>query len=299
MRNRVQTAVRAATVLLVLLLPGVILAQGGSGTVAEIAGPVEVERQGRWIAVSLGETLHAGETVRTGKQGMVRVVFAESVLLVGDETEISLDEICREGEPRTIFELLRGKVRALVTTLPAEGCERFEVETPTAVVGVRGTEFAAVHDPVGDVSRVVGMRGRTRVHAKIDQRERRAVELVEQELTVVERGKFPTAPRKLDETEFRQYLEGLEFLSAGSSLAPTNGLVTGAAVAGGELAAGLGPVVPGSQSPGGALREQGRWPHPMAPLEGGLVPLGREEPVTQQPPASVQQNKNGNLGIDF
>jgi hypothetical protein len=278
-------------------------AQGAPvGTVADVIGKVEVLRAGQWEPLGAGGTVAVTEKVRTGKPGRVRVVFPESVLVLGDETQVEVKEypsVEGASKPQALFVLIKGKLRALVSKWFSQSGGSYEVETTTASVGVRGTEFAAVYDPVADVTQVVGVAQTTRVYAAIDRGRKRGVELLERDLTVVERGKYPTAPRKLEEMMFRQYLEGLEFLGSGESQASTHALATGSAVPpadGAEALAATG--VPGSLSPGGVL-VGGQFPHPMAPMEGGLVPTGQVEPVTSQPPASVNANSKGNLGVDF
>jgi len=197
-----------------------------SGTVAAIEGQAEVSRAGTWTPLALGDRLSAGDRIRTRRPGRLRLVFEDdTVLIVGDDTEISVAAALFDpGAPglRSIFGLVRGKLRALVSDAYAKRGAKFEIETVTATVGVRGTEFVIVYDPVAEVTDAVGVNGTTEVHSVLD-RVGQAVFVTDHELTQVYRGSYPTPLRKLDETTFRQYLDGLEFIGGGEDESATIG----------------------------------------------------------------------------
>jgi hypothetical protein len=168
------------------------------------------------------------------------------------------------------------------------------VETRTAVVGVRGTEFLIVDDPVADVTDVLGINGRTEVHSVLD-RVGNAVFVTERELTRVERGKMPTVPRRLDEVLFRQYLEGLQFIGRGQaeSLTVNHPLITGEFVP----AADRADAFPAARVPGGPQVVVTQ--HPAAPSEAGGGALDPSHQTPNQQPLNPSVLNQANLGIEF
>lgn len=198
------------------------------GAVAAMEPPADVGRGGNWFPVSLGTAIQQGDTLRTGPSGRLRVVFQDdSVFSLAGGSEVLVDDSVYEGgrRVRSVMELLRGKVRALVSEYSGGV---FELGTPTAVAGVRGTDFIVVYDESAARTDVVGVTGAIGV--------RGALGVVAQEVTVrsqqisrVEHGKLPTKPERLDDVLFRQYLDGFEFIGAGrpESLALGQPLLSG------------------------------------------------------------------------
>lgn len=94
--------------------------------------------------VRKGEALPAGSTVRTGGNGYVTVQLADgSVLRIQADTQAKLDtsrQYEAAGFFSSVWEVLQGRVEALVTHLTG-GEPRFQIKTPQALLGVRGTEF--------------------------------------------------------------------------------------------------------------------------------------------------------------
>jgi hypothetical protein len=82
--------------------------------------------------------------VRTGPSGRAKLLFEDgSVLNLADDSRIRVTQFLYSagGDRVGLLELVRGTVRAWVTRLRAQR-SRFEVQTPTAVAGVRGTDYA-------------------------------------------------------------------------------------------------------------------------------------------------------------
>jgi len=200
-----------------LVLPSIAAAQE-VGTVASLNGSAELGGDGKWRPVTISSPVYLGDTVRTGQPGRVRIVFQDdSVLNVGDGSEVVVDEqvFDPEGESyRSAFRLLRGKLRALVSEYYESPGAGYEVETPTAVAGVRGTEFVLIFDVVRQQTEVIGVDGRVAVHG-LQGRAAEEVFVTARELTTVGEGGRPALPRRIDDGSFRQYIEGLEFIGHG------------------------------------------------------------------------------------
>jgi hypothetical protein len=286
-----------------LLCARAVWAQG-IGTVASLEGSADIGRAGGWTPASIGAVLEVGDAIRTGQPGRVRIVFQdESVLTITDATELVVDEHVFEpaqGVFRSVIRLLRGKLKALASDYYGTPRASYQIETPTASTGVRGTEFVIAFDAVTEVTDVVGVSGRVAVHSVLD-RVAHGVVVTAREVTTVARGQFPTPPRPLDETLFRQYLEGLVFIGAGrsESLLVNQPLLLGAVVPQEERAA-TAPVGAAALAPGA--------PAPAGPLAGGAPVAPPQMPDQVQPvttPSDIIKESvsvithQGQLGIDF
>ncbi len=220
---------------LLLTLGGVARGQE-VGTVAAVEPLSEIGQGGTWTKAALGSPIHQGDTLRTGPAGRLRVVLQDdSVVNLANNSQLVIDESVfqpDEGTVHSVFELLKGKVRTFVSDYYSQPNSNFEVHTPTAVSGVRGTDFVVVYEPVSEATDVVDVTGRVAVNGVVAVLGS-GVYVTAHEMTTVAKGKLPTPPRRLTDTLFRQYLDGLEFVGGGrpESLAFTQPILSGEGVA--------------------------------------------------------------------
>jgi len=267
----------------VILLTGVCLSASiagaqSVGTVAATRGAADIGHAGAWTAAAVGGEVQLGDTLRTG-DGQLRVVFQDdSVIDLSENSTLVVDQQVFDpsgGRFTSLMKLVSGKARALVGAYYKTPGASYEMETPTAVAGVRGTSFVVAYNPETDATEVIGIRGQIEVRgvgARVGDR----VFITAHEGTLVERGGAPTAPERLDEELFDDRVEGLELLSLGNV---------------GTLAASS-PIGAGSSVPA----------PDQAPSDAGLVgQLGRDElrnfgDVVGQP-STV--SGRGSLGVPF
>jgi hypothetical protein len=133
----------------VALLAAAAVAQDISVKVTRLAGPVEVRmaKQTAWTKADLGQVLVAGDTLRTLKGGKVQLLFpGNTIVLIKENSVLSVKELQDDGG---------GKVKTLVGGFlfniqkALSPGSTFEVETPSALAVVRGTQFGTDVDPDG------------------------------------------------------------------------------------------------------------------------------------------------------
>lgn len=144
-----------------------------------------------------GDFLVSGEIVETGPDGFVRLVMAD-----GSELEVSAGSRIEVFDSRAnpsggqVVVLFLGRIFSSVMSRDEED-EAFTVATPTAVCGVRGTDFTTG----------VGMEGSTRVGVDRGEvevsTESGAVKVEGGMETMVEQGEAPTAPANYQSGEER------------------------------------------------------------------------------------------------
>jgi len=286
------TRAACARLILVILL---LFARGAwgqeVGTIAGLEGSVEIGRAGTWTAAVIGGAVHVKDELRTGRPARLQVVFQDdSVLNIGDDSDLVIEEQVfdpTKGTFRSLLRLTKGKVRPLVSEYYKRANAVYEIDTPTALARVRGTEFVITYDPVADTSEVVGVTGEVKVNSVRD-RVRHTVVVTAQELTIVARGAYPSAPQRLPDKLFRQYIEGLQFIGGGQSESMTTGnpLLTGALVPQSDRA-GVLPGPPTIAAPSIVPLIPGEFPFESRTVADALG----------QPPLSV--GAPGNLGINF
>jgi len=231
-----------AAAVLLLLVSGVSAQE--VGTVAAIDGVGEIGSGGTWTPAAIGSAVHRGDQLRTGTPGRMRIVFQDdSVLAISDGSFITVNEQvfnAESGKAKSFMELLQGKVSAVVSDYYHRAGNTYEIKTVTAVAGVRGTEFSMAYNPDLEVTEVVGISGHIEVHSMIDPAGP-GILLTANETSTIPHGQLPSRPRRIDETIFRQRMEGIDFIGGGRAEGLTAGraLASGAAVPPADSAASV------------------------------------------------------------
>jgi len=116
------------------------------GIVVERVLPAQVKAAGQaaWKDVEDGGAVRLGDAFQTGSGGRVKLIFDDKSILILAEKS-SLDVNRHVYDPSTnrresLYKLYEGKVRAIVGELLGAN-SKFEIESPTAVAGVKGTDY--------------------------------------------------------------------------------------------------------------------------------------------------------------
>jgi hypothetical protein len=134
--------------------------------VAEVVhayGSVTVTRAATETALPLasGENLAAGDVVRTGAQSSTTLRFVDGArVLLRPDSELKIERLAQSrAGASTTLQLQRGSADSVVP--PAQGAStpsRYEMRTPHANLGVRGTEFRTAAD--GTATRLEVLEGK-------------------------------------------------------------------------------------------------------------------------------------------
>ncbi|NIA29154.1 MAG: hypothetical protein GWP06_04470 [Actinobacteria bacterium] len=109
-----------------------------------------------WALLRKGKRLQGGDKVRTGEESLVAIVFTDdkSMMKIHSESEVSIKgERTKKGIRKKIFMNL-GQLWARIN--PKGG--GFQVETPSGIAAVKGTEFYLFRDATGQMT-VIGIKG--------------------------------------------------------------------------------------------------------------------------------------------
>jgi hypothetical protein len=127
------------------------------GTFTFLSGRVDVTSPGRTARpVQLHDAVRIGDIVRTKSQSRAEITFADgNVLRLAQSTRVEITAyMVGQEETKGSLHLFRGKIQSVVKTglgriFGREKRNRYEVHTPTAVCGVRGTNFFTWHTKAG------------------------------------------------------------------------------------------------------------------------------------------------------
>ena len=131
------------------------------GFVAGIEGHVEIQPGGAtsWTAAAVDAEVEIGDTLRTGLDSAIKIVLVDDTTLsLGEDTELVLDSFVvgpAATREASVLRHLKGQIRARVGEAFG-GTTRVEIHTPTAVMGVKGTELSSRIDTTGGETTTLG-----------------------------------------------------------------------------------------------------------------------------------------------
>lgn len=131
-----------------LLLLAALPARADDAAIASVrtlAGSATVVREGAVQPLALGQALHEGDVVETGRDGQLGITFR-------DNTRIALGPASRVDVTRFVFKpqekelglglrLLQGSLQYISGLTAKLAPEAVSIQTPTATIAVRGTRF--------------------------------------------------------------------------------------------------------------------------------------------------------------
>lgn len=127
--------------------PAPALAAQAVGYVKTVTGEVFITTGGQRVAARPGTPVLAGSTVRTQPGASVGITCIDNTLLaLGPDTTFTLDEYAyapAQGKLGLLATLTRGTLNYVSGVIARLQPEAVKVKTPSGIIGVRGTEFAA------------------------------------------------------------------------------------------------------------------------------------------------------------
>ena len=134
-----------ATVVASLVTAQVALAGDTIGYVKTMTGKASVVRAGAETPLSVGAPLYQDDTLKTGKESSLGVTMKDGTMLsAGPETELLLDKYAyapKSGQLGFVARVSQGTLDFVSGMLGKLAPESVAIETPTGVIGMRGTHF--------------------------------------------------------------------------------------------------------------------------------------------------------------
>lgn len=128
-----------------LALSASLACAAGIGQIKVANGTVTIERGGRSMPAAPGTPVQPADVVKTGADGSVGITMTDdSLLSAGPNSVLALDRydfdpVTRAG--RFDSSLRKGTLAVVSGRLAKQSKDAMTVRTPSAILGVRGTEF--------------------------------------------------------------------------------------------------------------------------------------------------------------
>ena len=140
-----------ATVAAILFLMSAAALAADAGEIKVVNGNAWLERAGQRLALKAGLPVREADVVVTGANGTVGITFADNSLLsIGPNSSFTIERFVFDSTTyagQFDGRLNKGTLAGVSGKIVKQSPEAMRVHTPSAIMGVRGTEFAV---QVGD-----------------------------------------------------------------------------------------------------------------------------------------------------
>ena len=120
------------------------------GMVKVAKGSVEIQRGGAKLPAQVGTSLQTSDVVVTGADGSAGITFTDNSLVsIGPNSVFAIDKYSFDSTTHAgQFEgnLRQGRLAAVSGKMVKQSPESMKIRTPSAIMGVRGTEFVVQVD---------------------------------------------------------------------------------------------------------------------------------------------------------
>ncbi len=152
----------------------VFSASANIGNIMALKGKADVYRvQNKVLSASSGMPLILGDKIVTSDKTRVQIILKDdTIVTVGANTSFQFDQFFFDGSKKSTLKMRanRGFFRAVTGKIGKVAPERFTVDTSSATIGIRGTDFSAlinktlesfkcysgtIHITIGDFTKVL------------------------------------------------------------------------------------------------------------------------------------------------
>ncbi len=162
----------------------------GTAFIASYEGEAQIKKAGttNWIKAEIKASLSAGDVIKTGNNSQVLITFFDgSTIELKSGTQIEIRELLAGKTTRIRLKQEIGETLNKVKKL-TDSASRYEIETPTAVAGVRGSQMI-VKVAADGTTTVQNIEGKISVTAQGKE-----VLIPEGQTSTIEPGQQPGAP---------------------------------------------------------------------------------------------------------
>lgn len=143
------TAIKAWLALMLFWMASLSWAAQVAGTVVQLSGPLMAKKaDGAVRILSMRSEVESGDTLMTEKNTYAMVKFIDnSEITLKPSTTFKVENFSYDADKpdgdKASFNLVKGGLRSVTGLLGKRNKEKFEMKTPSATIGIRGTTFVA------------------------------------------------------------------------------------------------------------------------------------------------------------
>ena len=137
-------------------------AAGVEGIMMVVKGDIKViTPDGKSEAGKVGKKVTAGDTITAGADSRAKIVMADkNVINVSPDSKIVIEKYENNGKDKSVeLNVVYGKVRASVEQKYDGDKNKFNIKTPSAVAGVRGTDFMMGYNQASKTAQIITFAG--------------------------------------------------------------------------------------------------------------------------------------------
>lgn len=185
------------------------------------------------LALKVGSKVFPEDTIITGKDSRAKIVMSDrNIINVMPDSKLRIDKYISTAKEKNVsINLLQGKIRNNVEVKYDGAKDKFEVRTPTAIAGVRGTQFVTKYDAKTSTTEIATLHGKVQFQG-FDPATNKLTEPV-----IVRRGEKsdsvgsqpPAPPIKMSPAESKQLQQETAVSKKDDSTTTKNGETTAAA----------------------------------------------------------------------
>lgn len=141
-------------------------AEGVHGILRVVKGEVKIKsaKTNSEVRARIGEKVFPKDVIITGKDARAKIVMVDNnEINVSPESQIEIQNYEYDpsaGKKEVLLNVIYGKVRSKVEQKYDGKTSKFQIKTPSAVAGVRGTDFLTSYTPSNNQSSVVTFHGK-------------------------------------------------------------------------------------------------------------------------------------------
>lgn len=149
-----------------VFVSGLAEAQNVHGVLRVVKGDVQVKsgKDGSTSKARLGSQVYPKDTIITGKDARAKIVMVDNnEINVSPESQIEIQNYefdPNAGKKEVLLNVIYGKVRSKVEQKYDGKTSKFQIKTPSAVAGVRGTDFMTSFDRGSRSSQITTFHGK-------------------------------------------------------------------------------------------------------------------------------------------
>lgn len=138
-------------IIVIILLTSTFYGVASAASDSEVArvktftGSASIGRQEKTIPASREEKIFKGDTLRTGADGTLGIIFKDDTCLsLGPGSAVVIDEFLfapAQGKFALVIRMIKGTAAYLSGVIAKLSPQSIRFETPVATVGIRGTKF--------------------------------------------------------------------------------------------------------------------------------------------------------------
>lgn len=181
-----------------------------TGTFIIVKNDIKIlKKGGATETAKVGSSILVGDTVVSGTDSRAKIAMQDrNIITVLPNTKLTIEEYKTGEKNRNVkLSLLQGKVRNDVKEKYDNDKNKFQIRTPTAVAGVRGTKFVTGFSTETNATEILTLKGQVEVTKfELNQEKPLGTVVVDQgeKTTMANDSEPPPEPIKVPKVELRQ-----------------------------------------------------------------------------------------------